>query len=131
MMRGGGGGGGGGAWMRGIDESEKIDRSEAKRVLRRALRMLGPYRWAVVGAFVVMILSTVCVLAGPALVRYGIDHGLRKKDSGALNLAAGLYLVVAFGFLICSRSQILIVTRVGEKFLRDLRVRVFDHMQAM
>ena len=35
---------------------------------------------------------TVTVLAGPLLVRYGIDHGIKADDAGALNLAVIAYV---------------------------------------
>ncbi|MDQ1401905.1 MAG: hypothetical protein QOG03_221 [Actinomycetota bacterium] len=125
--------GGGGWWGAGaaVDDEEKLTAAEARRVMRRALRMLRPYRREVIVAGVVMVLSTLAILAGPALVRYGIDHGLDPKhpDGAALDRAAIAFLFVAVAALILSRIQILMVTRVGEKFLRDLRVRVFHHIQ--
>ena len=123
------------AWMRGhaVGEEDKLSAEEAKHVIRRAFRMLRPYRREVVVAVVVMILSTGAVLAGPALVRYGIDHGLNADPPSPrrLNMAAVGYVVVAVLALLLTRTQIMLVTRVGEKFLRDLRVRVFAHIQSM
>jgi ATP-binding cassette subfamily B protein len=121
------------AWMRGaaVAEEDKLSREEARHVMRRAFSMLRPYRWEVVGALAVMLGSTAAILAGPALVRYGIDEGLRKRHAPAVDRAAIGYLVVAVVALILSRAQILLVTRLGEKFLRDLRIRVFAHIQAM
>lgn len=124
--------GGGGWWGdHGIDEDDRLGRGEAKQVMRRALRMLRPYRREVIVSIIVLLASTLAVLAGPAIVRYGIDHGLRKRDADALNLAAVLYGTVSVAALVLARAQILLVTRVGEKFLRDLRVRVFDHLQSL
>ena len=57
--------------------------------------MLGPYRRKVVVASLLLVVWTGCVLAGPFLVRYAIDQGLTPGDVGALNLAVGLYVVVA------------------------------------
>jgi len=124
-----------------VDEADRIDSEEAKRVVRRAARFLRPYRTEMVVGIIVMVLSTLALLAGPALVRYGIDKGLGgqkvvgsakpKRDPHALDMAAGAYLAVAFAALFLARAQIMLLTRVGEKFLRDLRIRVFDHIQAM
>jgi ATP-binding cassette subfamily B protein len=121
------------AWMRGaaVSEEDKLSREQARHVMRRALSMLRPYKWECVSAAAVMLGSTAAVLAGPALVRYGIDHGLRGKNGSAIDRAAIGYLVVAVAALVLSRLQILFVTRLGEKFLRDLRTRVFAHIQSM
>jgi ATP-binding cassette, subfamily B, bacterial len=120
-------------WMRGaaVDEEDRLSGAEARRVLRRSLAMMRPYRRQLAGAVVVMLASTATILAGPALVRYGIDHGLRSGDAGAVNLAAAGYLVAAVAALALARLQILLVARLGEQFLRDLRVRVFAHIQSM
>src|SRR5581483_6339651 len=67
------------AWMRGaaVDEDDKLSAEEARRVMRRAFRMLRPYRLEVAVAVVVMVVWTLCTLAGPFLLRYAIDHGHR------------------------------------------------------
>ncbi|MBA3655018.1 MAG: ABC transporter ATP-binding protein [Actinobacteria bacterium] len=128
------GGGGGGPWSgHAVSEDEKLDRREAQQVLRRAFRMLRPYRREVVIAVLVMVGFTAATVGGPAIVRYGIDNGLRPghQHPGALNRAAIGYACVALVSLWLARTQILLVTRVGEKFLRDLRRRVFNHILGM
>ena len=120
-------------WVRptGVDEEDKLSTEEAKQVLRRAVRLLKPYRAQTALAFLVMLGYTLATVAGPALIKYGIDHGVQKHNSGNLDRAAIGFLVVSIIALVLSRLQILLVSRVGESFLRDLRVRVFDHIQAM
>ncbi|MFP5325911.1 MAG: ABC transporter ATP-binding protein, partial [Acidimicrobiia bacterium] len=132
-MRGGGGGRGGGPGaMAGIVTDEKLGAEEAKRVVRRAFRMLRPYRREMVVAGCVVVVSTLAMLAGPFLVRYGIDEGLRGEGGQpVLNRAAIAFIAVAVIALITQRAQILLITRIGEKFLRDLRIRVFDHLLRM
>ena len=114
-----------------VDDDERLDAATARRVLRRTAAMLRPYRRTVALATVVMMGATGALLAGPALVRYGIDHGLRNDDGGALNLAAAAFLGVALAAVALGRLQVWLVARVGESFLRDLRVRVFDHLQSL
>ncbi len=110
---------------------EKLTRDDAEQVLRRLRSMLRPYRRAITLATVLLVAQTACLLAGPALVRYGVDHGLSAHDAGALNLAAGLFLVAAITGLFLGRAVILKVTRIGETFLRDLRERVFRHLLSL
>ena len=111
-----------------VDEDSKLDRDAAKRVMRRLVRMLRPYRRQIFLATVVLVLQTACLLAGPALVKYGVDNGLTANDSSALNKAAVFYLVVAILGLGFGRSVIWLVSRTGERFLRELRERVFRHL---
>lgn len=95
------------------------------------VRLLRPYRTAVAAGCGLVLAWTGAVLAGPALIRFGIDEGIARGDATALALAALLYAgsaLVAYGF---HRWQLISVNRTGELVLRDLRVRVFAHLQAL
>jgi ATP-binding cassette, subfamily B, bacterial len=115
----------------GTAEEDQLDAESARRVLRRAARMLRPYRRQVVVASVLLVLWTGLVLAGPFLVRYGIDQGLAESDAGALNLAIWLYIAAAVLGYVVFRRQVWLVSVVGESFLRDLRNRVFAHLMRL
>jgi len=114
--------------MAGVEDEDRLDREQARWVMRRAARMLRPYRREVRGAVALVVLSTLAVLAGPYLLKVGIDRGIKPRDGRALNLAVGAYVVVAVGAYLATRTQVLLVSRAGEGFLRDLRTRVFDHL---
>lgn len=119
-------------WMgAGVDEDSKLDVSSATQVLRRSARLLRPHRRRVVGAMAMVVLWTATVLAGPYLVRVGIDQGIKERDAGTLNLAVVGYVVVAVLAYITNRRQIALISRVGEDFLRELRNKVFDHLQRL
>jgi ATP-binding cassette subfamily B protein len=119
-------------WMQGgVTEEDRLDRTEARRVLWRTARMLKPQRRRVAIAMVTVVLWTGTVLAGPYLVKYGIDQGITDRDTGALNLAVAGYVVVAILAYFAYRTQIALISRVGEEFLRSLRIRVFDHLQRL
>jgi ATP-binding cassette, subfamily B, bacterial len=115
----------------GVSEEDRLDAEKAKWVMRRVLAMLGPYRRTVAFGMGLIVIWTGTVLAGPYLVRYGIDHGIKERDGGALDLAIVLYIGVAIVSYLVYRSQVLLISKVGEGFLRDLRVRVFDHLQRL
>lgn len=90
-----------------------------------------PYRGLVVLAAFTVLLWTGTVLAGPLLMRHGIDAGIEQKDPNALNLAIVMYLVaIAIGYLVY-RCQVYLIGLVGERFLFELRTRVFDHLQRL
>ena len=114
-----------------IDDDTRLDRAAAHQVLRRLRRLLRPYRPQIIVATVVLIAQTACLLAGPALVRAGVDDGLLKKDGAALNRIAITYLIVAVIGLVLGRAVIWLVSRTGERFLRSLRERVFRHLMAL
>jgi ATP-binding cassette subfamily B protein len=119
-----------GGWVEGgpVDEDSKLDRAQAHQVLRRLWQMLRPYRKQIALAVVVLVIQTSCLLAGPALVRYGVDSGLLAGDGDALDMAAVAFLAVAIIGLLTGRSVIWLVSRTGERFLRELRERTFRHL---
>ncbi len=114
-----------------VDDETRLDREAAHQVVRRLRRMLRPHRRAIVVAVVVLVLQTACLLAGPILVRTGVDRGLIGHSSAWLNRAALLYLVAAFLGLAFGRLSIWFVNRTGEQFLRSLRGRVFGHLMGL
>jgi ATP-binding cassette, subfamily B, bacterial len=115
----------------GVDEADKLDVEQAKHVLRRAARMMRPYRAKVYTAVGLIALYTVCILAGPYLVRWAIDDGITAGRASVLNTAIGLYVAVALVHYAAQRTAIVTLARVGESYLRDLRLRVFAHLQRL
>lgn len=110
---------------------EKLDRDEATQLLRRLSHMLRPYRRSIALATGVLTVQTACLLAGPLLVRRGIDKGIKAGDAAVLNQSALIYVGVALLALVLGRISIRVVARVGEAFLRDLRVGVFQHLSKL
>jgi ATP-binding cassette subfamily B protein len=117
--------------MHGLDPEDKLDAEATRHLLRRAGRLLRPYRRQMLVAFTMVVLWTATTLSGPFLVRYGIDHGIKADDGGALDKAVIAYVGVAVLSYVTYRAQVLLISRIGESFLRDLRVRVFDHLQRL
>lgn len=114
--------------MSAVDADAKLDRRQATQVLRRAAKMLRPYRREVIGAGVLVTVSTLCVLAGPFLLKVGIDRGISPGNLKVLDIAVAAYVAVAVVAYLASRTQVLLISRAGEGFLRDLRNRVFEHL---
>jgi ATP-binding cassette, subfamily B, bacterial len=112
----------------GVDEDDAVTRADAGRMARRLRQLLRPWRWKIVVAVLCLVGQTACLLAGPALVAYGIDTGIRGHDTGAIDTAAITYVAVAVIGLVLGRYAILLAARIGETFLRDLRVRSFRHL---
>lgn len=115
--------------MYGVSEEDRLDREAARRVLGRVAAMARPQRRLGLITLGFVALSTGTTLLGPLLLRFAIDHGIRRDDAGALDLAIVVYLVVAAVAYVGSRQQYVFVNLAGEGFLRSLRVRLFDHMQ--
>lgn len=112
-----------------VSAEDRLDRDQAKHVLRRTARMAAPFRRLAYVALLFIALSTLTMLLGPVFVRYGIDEGIRAGEAGPLNLAVVGYVAVTIVAYLAARQQYVYVNRAGEAFLRALRVRVFRHIQ--
>jgi ATP-binding cassette, subfamily B, bacterial len=115
----------------GVSDDDKLDAAEARQILRRSAARLRPHRRRVVAAMSMVVLWTFTVLGGPYLVRIGIDRGIKDHDTGVLNAVVVAYVVVAALAYVTNRIQIMLISRLGEEFLRDLRVSVFAHLQRL
>jgi ATP-binding cassette subfamily B protein len=115
--------------MGAVTEEDRLDGEQTKKVLRRAARMATPFRGTMMTALVFSTIATLGMLLGPLIVRYGIDDGIDPGDRGILRNAVIAYLVVVAMSYLASRQQFVFINRAGEGFLRDLRIRVFGHIQ--
>ncbi len=113
-----------------ISDEDRLDRAETSRVLRRSVEFAGPYRGDIWRAVFFVTISTCCAVAGPLLVKFATDRGIVGGSTAALNAAVAVYCVVVVVNYLTGRQQYLAIGRAGEGFLRDLRVRVFDRLQA-
>ena len=113
----------------GVTEDDKLSRTETRTVLLRSVRMASEFKWWGIATCLLVTVSVLFTLSGPLLVRHGIDAGIRKGDSGALNAAVVGYLVVTVLAYVVGRVQYLTINRAGEGFLRTLRLAVFDRLQ--
>jgi ATP-binding cassette, subfamily B, bacterial len=118
-----------GHWAEGVPE-ETLTREQAQQVLRRLFRMLRPY-WGAIALVTLMLVGQVgALLGGPALVGHGID-AIHHHDRTELDRSAFLYLFLAFVALVMGRLVIRLIARIGESFLRGLRMRVFRHLMTL
>ena len=115
--------------MGGLTDEDKLDKEATKQVLRRAIRMAAPFRRTIFAALGFVLLSTLGLLLGPVIVRYGIDSGIDMQDTTTLRNAVFAYIAVVAMAYLAARQQYIFINRAGEGFLRSLRVRTFDHIQ--
>lgn len=106
-------------------------RASLGEIWRETRGLIRPVRGRYLGAAAAVIVSTLITLAGPALVRYAIDAGISKHDSGPLDAAAAAFLVLALAKPFVVRAQTLLAASAGERFLGSLRTATFDKLQAL
>jgi len=108
-----------------------MERASAAAVWRETRKLVRPVRSRYAVAATAVIVSTLITLAGPLLVRYAVDAGIKKHLTHPLNVAAVIYLGLALTKPFVVRTQTLFAATAGERFLHSLRVASFDKLQAL
>jgi ATP-binding cassette, subfamily B, bacterial len=95
------------------------------------LGFLRRYRgWLLVGMFLVA-LDALCTLAGPLLVRYGLDNGVAKNSPRALWIATFVFLAITLFDWWVMWGEARVMGRTSERLLHALRIKVFAHLQRL
>jgi ATP-binding cassette subfamily B protein len=101
------------------------------RLLRRAARVGRHLLWPAMGALAATILATAARLLGPLAVRGGIDAGIEAGDERAIAVAALVFIALLAVQYVAQRVSQYAVAWVGERFLFELRNRVFGHLMRL
>jgi ATP-binding cassette subfamily B protein len=144
----GGGGGGGGhiGWLGALSADDRllaqvaalppatdqpeVDPAEAARPdpAFRLGRFVRPWRLALLAGVAMVALDTLAGLAGPALVRTGVEGGV---DSGRLAMVSLVFAAVALADWWVLWAQTMWTGRLSEQLLYALRIKVFAHLQRL
>ena len=124
----------------GVEGEERSDytKAESRSIRDRSLRLLGslirPVRPLVILTMIVVIVSTVAQVVGPALIAYGIDVGLPALIAGnwlPLGSSVVVYLVAGIVGAALIAWYTVLTARISQAILFDLRKRVFIHTQRL
>ncbi len=111
------------------------DEIEAKaydrRLMRRLLAYLKPYRRQVALAVAMLLLLAPLELAGPYLIKVAIDGYIRPGDAQGLTGLAALFLALSLAVVAVRFVQIYLTHWIGQKAMLDLRLDVFRHVQRL
>lgn len=136
--RGGGGGGGGG--FRGVDEAaQKRLNAEAPRITGLGQRVVGlfrPYLGRIIITGILVVVGAGIAVIPPLIVQRIFDDALFPVDGGSpeIGLLIRLVLIMVGLFLLSAVlgvGQTWLTSTVGNSVTGDLRVRLFEHLQAM
>jgi ATP-binding cassette subfamily B protein len=109
------------------DQSRPYDH----RLMRRLLGYVRPYRRQVALAGACVVLESLLGLAGPALTKQAIDHGIRHDNLRFLNEVALLYLGTLLAIFGLGYAQYRVMQRIGQRVMADLRHDLFAHLQRL
>ncbi|HTU30613.1 MAG TPA: ABC transporter ATP-binding protein [Solirubrobacteraceae bacterium] len=105
---------------------------EARRDRRFSLRrLLLEFRRPLAVGFVLVVIDAMASLAGPLLVKYGVDDGVRAGSQDALFAASGIYLGVTLVDLVDEIAETFVTGRAAQRIMLSLRIRIWAQLQRL
>ncbi|MFI8382737.1 ABC transporter transmembrane domain-containing protein [Pseudomonas sp. NPDC079086] len=96
--------------------------------LRMAWRFIAPYRGRVFGALLALMFTAAITLSMGQGIKLLVDQGLATQSPAALQQSIGLFFVLVLALAIGTFTRFYLVSWIGERFVADIRKRVFNHL---
>jgi ATP-binding cassette subfamily B protein len=94
-------------------------------------RLLREFRRPLLVGLVLVVLDALAGLAGPVLVKTGIDNGVATGSKAVLFLASALFLVVTLADMVDQIGQTFVTGRAAERIMLSLRIRIWAQLQRL
>jgi ATP-binding cassette subfamily B protein len=107
---------------------EQRPSSRDLRVLVQLLSFLRPYRAAVLGAAIALLVAAAAVLGFGVVLQGVVDEGLSSGSGAALKRALLLFLIVVTVMAASVAARVYLVTWIGERVVADIRKAVFGQV---
>jgi len=101
------------------------------KTIKRLLAFLGPHRRPLLGVCFLAIAGTLLALTGPILLGRAIDTFIAMRDMIGLTVNAAVMLAVYLGRGLIQMVQGYVMVAVGQKFVAELREKLFNHIQTL
>jgi ATP-binding cassette subfamily B protein len=95
------------------------------------LRLLQRFRRPLLLGLALVVLDALAGLAGPYLVKTGVDSGVAKGSTTVLYAAAGVFLAVVLVDLLDQIASTFVTGRTAERIMLSLRVRIWAQLQRL
>ena len=102
--------------------------SRQRNALRMAWRFIAPYRGRVFGALLALMVTAAITLSMGQGIKLLVDQGLATQSPAALQQSIGLFFVLVLALAIGTFTRFYLVSWIGERFVADIRKRVFNHL---
>lgn len=96
--------------------------------MKLVVGFIHPYRKAVAGAIVALVITAGITLGLGQGLRILVDQGLATESPANLARAVGLFFVLVLGLAAGSFARFYLVSWIGERVVADIRKRVFNHL---
>jgi ATP-binding cassette subfamily B multidrug efflux pump len=116
----------------GRSRGTRIEKAKDVRgTLLRLLATLSPFKWGLAAIFAMALVSTGLGLLSPYLMGQAIDRYISTHDVRGLLRTVVAMLLVYLGSWLAQIGQSLLMARVSQKAMRNLRRDLFEHLQKL
>jgi ATP-binding cassette subfamily B protein len=114
-----------------FQEEEALGKIYDRRLMRRLLGYLRPYKTTVIVSFLLVIVGSALKLVGPYLTKVAIDEYITRGDLRGLDTVALLYVAsLALQFAV-TFYQVYLMNVAGQRVMFDMRREIFGHLQKL
>jgi ATP-binding cassette subfamily B protein/subfamily B ATP-binding cassette protein MsbA len=114
-----------------VQSEEALDKKYDPQVAHKLVRFLQPYLKQGIAALLLMTVATITSVSGPYFVKVALDDGLAAKNLDVLRQTLIIYLAVMLVQWGTNYLRVVIMSRVGQHVLYDVRTRMFEHLQKL
>jgi ATP-binding cassette subfamily B protein len=94
-------------------------------------RLLNEFRRPLIIGLVLVILDALASIAGPVLIKTGIDSGVSAGSKAVLFTASAIYLVITLADLIDEVGETFVTGRAAQRIMLSLRIRIWAQLQRL
>ena len=99
--------------------------------LRRVFGLYAPYKWQLIAVIAMVLITAALGIVTPLLIRRVIDFSIPNGDKNELFWLVGSMVAVTLASGVFNLWQAYLNTDVGLSVMRDLRRRVYGHLQKL
>ncbi len=112
-------------------EEEALGKIYDRRLMRRLLAYLGPYKLTVAISLLLVIAASALKLVGPYLTKVAIDDYITRGNIEGLDSVALLYVLALVLQFAISFFQVYLMNVAGQRVMFDMRREIFSHLQRL
>ncbi len=113
------------------DDDELLGKAYDSRLVKRLFTYIAPYKNSLIVAVILMTISSLAGTAGPAIIGFAIDKGIRANSFDVLRFWTLVFLFTTIAEWLTNRARVRIMAFVGTKIVADVRSELFRHLHRL
>lgn len=112
-------------------QDEAVSKVSNIVTIRRLFRYMLKYKKQVLAVILMMAITTGVTIVNPLLVKVVVDNYIEKSDYQGIFLILGIGLALNLLMAVCVRARILMMGRISNQVLLEIRQELYTHIQSL